>query len=406
MRRRQLLIGGAVCALIAAIAAARALTRSPDESARPTFTVAKENFRSVIEATGILEAATSRQMGPPSIPDVWNYNLTWLSPEGDVVKSGAPVMRFDPTDMADKLRENQAELETATKEREKEQNSLEIEVKQLELDLVEAKAELERATLETAAPVGLVGRIEAEELRLDEQLAREKVDFLNRKIKARKDQVAAQLKLLDLKKQRARQKIESNQAAIAKYEVTAPSDGVVVYVRKRDGNRWEVGESVWMLAKVLEVADLGTLRVTAQILEVDAGRVKPGQPVSVTVDAIPGRVWKTKVGSVGRLVRERSWQDRSKVFDAWIPLQDLDAKTMRPGMSVQVEIEEASLPDALTIPLAALQERDGQPVVLVQTAGGTEERRVTLGPRNRDRIVVTDGVREGERLAGTGTAPS
>lgn len=358
----------------------------------------RHEFRSVIEATGALEAAVSTQLGPPSIPDTWSYNLTFMAPEGKVVRKGEVVMRFDGTQIEDRLRETQADYETAVKEREKEEKSLEVEVRQLDLDLVEARSDLKRAELEVAVPDSLLSSIEAEELRLAERLAEDKVGFLESKIAARKDQVAAQLKLLDVKRQRAEQRIAYYTDALSKFDVRAPSDGVIVYVRKRDGGRWEVGESVWMLAKVIEVADLSTLRVSAQLLEVDAARVRPGQPVSVWVDAIPGRVWKSRVDEIGKLVRPRSQQDRGKVFDVYVPLDEIDSKTMRPGMSVRVEIEEQVLPDALTIPVTAVREHEGRTTVLVEGADGPEERTVTVGPRNHEQIVVVDGLEEGEKV--------
>src|SRR2546422_8168263 len=104
--------------------------------------VTREDFRSVITATGALEAAVSNQLGPPSIPDFWSYNLTFMIPEGTIVKAGTPVMKFDSTQIEDKLRESQAEFETAVKEREKEEKSLEVELRQLDLNLVEARADL------------------------------------------------------------------------------------------------------------------------------------------------------------------------------------------------------------------------------------------------------------------------
>ena len=376
---------------------ARGAIFGPDRS-DAAFRVTREDFRSVIAATGALEAAVSNELGPPSIPDIWSYNLTFMIPEGSLVKAGTPVMRFDATQIEDRLRETQAEFETTVKEREKEEKSLDVELRQLELSLVEARAELERSKLDIAVPQELLSSIEAQELRLKDRLEREKVGLLEKKIQARRENVEAQLKLLDVKRRRAEQRIKYNQEALKKFTVTAPSDGVIVYVRKRDGNRWEVGEGVWMLAKVLEVADLSTLRVSAQILEVDAGRVHGGQPASVTVDAIPGRAWKSRVAEVGKLVRPRSQQDQGKVFDVFVPLDAIDAKTMRPGMSVRVGIEETVILGALTVPLSAVRDRAGAPSVMVQGAGGPEERAVTLGPRSHQRIVVLEGLKEGERV--------
>lgn len=394
-------IAGIATAAVVALAAVGFLARGAIFGSRDGgrfFEATREDFRSVIAATGTLEAAVSNQLGPPSIPDFWSYNLTFMAPEGSLVTAGTPVARFDATQIEDRLRESQAELETAVKEREKEEKSLEVELRQLELTLAEARADLERSKLDVAVPQELLASIEAEEFRLKDRMLRDKVALLEKKITARRDNVEAKLKLLTVKKQRADQRIRYYKDALDKFAVKAPSDGVIVYVRKRDGNRWEVGEGVWMLAKVLEVADLSTLRVTAQILEVDAGRVRAGQSASVTVDAIPGRAWKTRVADVGKLVRPRSQQDQGKVFDVFIPLDEIDAKAMRPGMSVRVEIEETMLPGALTIPLTAVRDRAGSPMVVVAGRNGPEERAVTLGPRSRERIVVTGGLQEGERV--------
>ena len=259
-RRRTVgIAAGAVVVLGAALFLARAAIFGPSDDAR-AFEATREDFRSVITATGALEAAVSNQLGPPSIPDHWSYNLTFMAPEGSVVKAGTPVARFDATQIEDRLRETQAELETAVKEREKEEKSLEVELRQLVLSLAEARGELERTKLEVAVPRELLASIEAEEYRLKDKLLRDKVGLLEKKITARRANVAAKLKLLNVKKQRAEQRITYYKEALDKFAVKAPSDGVVVYVRKRDGNRWEVGEGVWMLAKVLEVADLSTLR--------------------------------------------------------------------------------------------------------------------------------------------------
>ena len=101
---------------------------------------------------------------------------------------------------------------------------------------------------------------------------------------------------------------------------------------KRNGDRWEVGESVWMLAKLLEVADVSTLQVVANVLEVDSARLSPGQPAVITVDAVPGVRLDSSISEIGRIVHERSLQDPSKVFDAILALGDVDNEALRPGI--------------------------------------------------------------------------
>ncbi|NJN64301.1 MAG: HlyD family efflux transporter periplasmic adaptor subunit [Acidobacteria bacterium] len=166
---------------------------------------------------------------------------------------------------------------------------------------------------------------------------------------------------------------------------------------KRNGGRWEVGESVWMLAKILNVADVSTLRVEAQVLEVDAARIAPGQRAEISLDAVPGSLLTSEVSEIGRIVRERSYQDRTKVFDVYLPLQEVDAETMRPGMGVTVKIESERLRDQLTVPVDAVRSSPSGPYVLVRDgAGGFDRRDVTLGARTRERVVVLSGLDEGE----------
>jgi HlyD family secretion protein len=360
--------------------------------------VVREDFRVVVPATGRLKAAVSHEMGPPSVRDVWNYNLKWMIREGARVRPGDVVLRFDTTDLDEKLLQYETSLETTRQEREKEQRNLEIELRRLQLDLVKAEGELRMSDVELSVPEGLVASIELERLRLSRQLAQTRVEHLREKIRFEKDLVASKLALLDVKTRRWEQLIEQTRKAKDSFSIRAPIEGVVIYVPKRGGDRWEVGERVWMLAKVLEVADTSSLRVEAEVLEVDAARVKPGQAATVSVDAVPGSLLRSEVVEVGRLVRERSVQDPSKVFDAWLPLADIDEEVMRPGMSVQAQIEVEVLPDRLVVPVQAVEVTQAGPTVRVSGPAGAERRPVVLGPHSGGRVVVESGLAEGERV--------
>jgi HlyD family secretion protein len=398
MRRRHAVpLALLVLALLAAGFAWTRLTAGP---VGPTATVARGDFRRTIEATGTLEAAVYVEIGTPSVRDFWQYNLTWIIPDGSRVKEGDVVARFDAQQIDDRLRENRAELETATHEKEKEQRDLDISLRQLQLDVVQAEGDVEKVTVESSVPEELVPARELAQTRLREKLARHKVEFLKQKIDFQKQLVKAKLDLLEVKRTRAEQKIAYYEEARRRFDVKAPIAGVVIPIPKRNGDRWEVGEGVWMMAKILRVADEKTLRVEGHVLEVDAARVRVGQAAEVTMDALPGRVYRTRVGEVGRIVRERSVQDPSKVFDAFLPLEEIDRAVMRPGMSIRAEIETDILPGRLILPLAAVRGSIGGPYVeVIRRGGGIERRSVVLGPRSRDRVVVESGVEAGEKVA-------
>jgi multidrug efflux pump subunit AcrA (membrane-fusion protein) len=392
--------------VVAGAAAALAATRwlAGEAPAAGSAPVLREEFRAAVEATGRLEAAVSYEVGPPSVADFWEYSLTWMIPEGSRVAQGDVIARFDATVIDERLRDHRAKLEKTLQEREKEERNLQVSLEEMRLDLVKAEGELKEVDLDLSVPEGLVPAAELEQNRLKRDLAQRRVDFLREKIEFEQQLVKTKLELLDVKRRFDQGKIDYYEAAKEKFSVRAPVGGVVVYVPKRDGDRWEVGESVWMMAKILEVADLATLRVEASVLEADAARIAPGQTAAIAVDALPGVSLESRVASIGRIVHERSLQDPSKVFDAILPVDAARGpEGLRPGMGVHVAIETARLEDRLTIPLGAVRMDGGG--AWVQVVGEAERRDVVLGPRNAERVVVESGLRQGERVRiGAGAA--
>jgi HlyD family secretion protein len=397
MRFRRL--GYTALVLLAAGAALAAAPWGRSDAGRAgTAKVTREDFRELVEATGRLETAVAFEIGPPSVQDFWEYNLTWMIPEGSRVKKGDVIARFDPTQIEERLREHRAARETAVQEKEKEERNLDVSLRQLRLDLVKAEGELKKIGIEVAVPDELRSSIEVEQSRLKQDLAQQRVDFLREKIDFQTALVKSKLDLLDVKRSMAEGKISYNEEARRRYDVQAPVSGLVQYIPKRNGDRWEVGESVWMLAKILKVADISTLRVEADVLEVDAARLSTGQPAEIKVDALPQLRIDSRIAEIGRMVREKSVQDPSKVFDAILPLDGVATDALRPGMGVHVTIEARRLPAQLTVPLEAV--RVAAEGTYVEVVGGSAAGRrvVTLGARNRDRVVVQSGLAEGEEV--------
>src|SRR3954467_4577479 len=59
-----------------------------------------------VEVTGTLAPIETDSLGPPQLPDVWDFKISMLAPEGIEVKQGRPVLGFDTTDLQRKLDEN------------------------------------------------------------------------------------------------------------------------------------------------------------------------------------------------------------------------------------------------------------------------------------------------------------
>src|SRR5206468_2364017 len=66
-----------------------------------------------VDVSGTLSAVDSSMLGPPQIPDVWEFKVAMLAPEGSDVKKGTPVLGFDTADLHRRLDQYRALAEQA-----------------------------------------------------------------------------------------------------------------------------------------------------------------------------------------------------------------------------------------------------------------------------------------------------
>jgi HlyD family secretion protein len=118
--------------------------------------------------------------------------------------------------------------------------------------------------------------------------------------------------------------------ALGRAEIRAPFAGIVTKVNVEAGETASPGDVVVVLA-VLDRLQARTIDLT----ELDVARVVEGQPVVVTVDALPGVELRGHVARIGR----RSEDYRGDVVYPVIVELDEDAPGLRWGMTAVVEIE-------------------------------------------------------------------
>ena len=142
--------------------------------------------------------------------------------------------------------------------------------------------------------------------------------------------------------------------------VTSPMAGVVITKGVELGETVTSGVSSFNAGTVLfTVADLGTLLIKVNLNEVDIAKVKVGQAVRITLDAYPQRTFTGKVSFVAPAAK---LLEKIKVFPIEITLDEL-GDAYRTGMSANVEILGEKKDKAVSVPLEALQRREGRTVV-------------------------------------------
>jgi RND family efflux transporter MFP subunit len=144
--------------------------------------------------------------------------------------------------------------------------------------------------------------------------------------------------------------------------------------------------------KLYAIADLADVWVLAQIFQNDAGKIKPGDPAEVTLDAYPGQVFR---GEVDYLLPQLDMSTRTLPVRLVFPNADLK---LRPGMYVNVSLK-LPLGKRLVVPDSAVFHSGTRSLVFTYTGDGNiEPREVELGPHVGDQFVVTKGVKAGEQI--------
>jgi len=75
--------------------------------------------RDIVRVTGEIESANSAFFGPPTVPNIWQYTISFMAPEGREVKAGTPILKFDPQELMTKLRDKSNALNEKQKQLEK-----------------------------------------------------------------------------------------------------------------------------------------------------------------------------------------------------------------------------------------------------------------------------------------------
>ncbi|ADL08877.1 efflux RND transporter periplasmic adaptor subunit [Thermosediminibacter oceani] len=168
-------------------------------------------------------------------------------------------------------------------------------------------------------------------------------------------------------------------------EIKSPMDGVVANINAQPGRTVQAGE--W-LGHIYNAEDM---QMWAQVDDVDVLMVKQGSPVKVTVDALPGKVFEGKVMHVATMGKDMSGVTR---FEVSINVKG--TPELRPGMQARAYIEAGSASGVLLVPVEAVFEEDGQPMVeVLQPEGTTKVVRVELGLMNDRYAEIKSGLEEG-----------
>jgi membrane fusion protein, multidrug efflux system len=205
------------------------------------------------------------------------------------------------------------------------------------------------------------------------------------------DQAAAALEV-------AEAQVALNRAQVSRMRVLAPFDGVAGI-----GNL-DVGDYVREGADVVALDDVSRMTVDFRLPERYVSRVKAGQPVSIQVDALPG---KSFVGHVQALDSQLDTNGRSLLVRASI---DNSQRALITGMFARTRIVFASRANAVVVPEEALVPQGGKQWLVKVVDGPTggakvsQKIEVPVGIRVAGKVEVLQGLAAGDTVVTAGHA--
>ncbi|MEK3770602.1 efflux RND transporter periplasmic adaptor subunit [Paenibacillus sp. FSL R5-0887] len=243
-----------------------------------------------------------------------------LVKEGDLVKKGQTLITFEGNDLSDNLKQEQTSLAS------------------LETDLEDKQEQYKKLAVAGAS---------------EDELGNAK-----RSIEKAKTDISAQ-----------QEKIASVQEDMLPPDpLTAPIDGTVTTVNIASGEKAMDG------SELIDITDYANLSVVVQVDELDIPTVKLGMPATISLDALPDTEFK---GTVTKIANEGTASNGVSLFDVTIGLTSSEGALV--GMSAEVSVTTAEKKDVLTVPIEAVQERNGKYTVSIPLAAGSAATSKTAG---------------------------
>ena len=145
------------------------------------------------------------------------------------------------------------------------------------------------------------------------------------------------------------------------------------------------------------ISDIKKLTLLMEVFEVNLGKIRLGQKLSVSVPAYPDQIFPATVQYISQVLDENT-----RTVQIRCDLPNPDGRLLS-GMYATINVDSAPIDQAIVIPLTAVfTEGDSDYVFIALEDHHYKQRPVEIGLRLKDKAVVTEGLQPGEQLVTEG----
>jgi len=281
---------------------------------------------------------------------------------GDRVSRGQRIAKIEDFELQEQVKQQEAALQVS-----------QATIRQREADLKLAETNAERSR-------NLFAR---------QLLPRQTLDDTE----ARYQAAVAQLDLARAQNTQSTARLEELRINLQNTIIVSPVDG---FIARR---AVDPGAFVGQNAPIVDVVDIGRVRLVANIVEKDLKSLQTGDDTRVEVDAFPGEMFTGRVARVAPVLDPAT---RTASIEIEIPNPGF---RLKPGMYARVTVTTDERKDALVVPSNAVVDTGGRRGVFLAAENSMVAfRAVTVGVEEDTQIEIVDGVSEGDRVVTTGAA--
>ncbi|HVI06413.1 MAG TPA: efflux RND transporter periplasmic adaptor subunit [Sphingomicrobium sp.] len=366
----------------------------------PTFAVKRGDFVDSLDLRGEVKALRSVTLSAPANGE--DLEILKIASDGAQVNSGDKVVEFDKTKTEQSLSQYRSSLRFTQADIEQARAQGRLTEEQDLTAVLKARYELEKAKLD-AGQQEIVSKIEGEEAKLKVADAEQKLRESETKLQSDRDQNHSAIKNKIQASKKVAFDVARAERALSEMTLVAPGAGAVSLVKnwRAEGEAaFKPGDRVWPGAPLVELPDSSSLRVHLRVDETERGRLAVNQAATVELDAIPDRQFTGRIEQVSTLASEdfsAGWPV-PRNFDLSVQLDQYDAR-LKPGMSARVNVVADRVAGALVIPAQSSFPKEGRTIAYVWDGSRFRERSIEIARRSGDRILVVQGLEEGDRVA-------
>lgn len=373
----------------------------------PAFApVTRSRVARTVRVGGTVAAVNFAGVSAPAMRGQGGNQLTVvaIAKAGDRAKPGDLLAEFDRQQQLNTFEEKRAEFVSLSDQILKRRAELDVQREQIRTELIKARTDLDSARLENKRNE-IISKIDAEKNQQTLAEAQATLKMLEQTEKLKLDAAEAELKTLEIRRDRERLQMENAKLNYERLEVRASIPGMIVLTPIWKGNQMgtvQEGDQVRSGIVFLQVVNSNEMQVRARVNQLDAALLRPGMRGVMRLDAYPDIALTAKVESISTLASAPGWWSRFiKTFPITFTVEGTDQRLI-PDISSSVDVEIEAEDNAVSVPRSAVVRQAGARnagFVWVKDGAGLKARAVTLGVRSDTHWAIKSGVKEGEMVA-------